>query len=64
MPRSNIEAERWRLQMTKGQMCEFLGVTNKTYLSYIRGGTIPSPVLVKLRDLTGKSTDYLLGLEE
>ena len=41
-----------------------LGITNKTYLSYIRGGSIPSTVLVKLSEMTGKSTDYLLGLAE
>lgn len=62
MPRVNIEAERARLQLTKEQMCEALGVSGKTYLSYIRGGTIPSTKLEKLRELTGKSTDYLLGL--
>ena len=64
MPRVNIEAERGRLGMTKEQMCAALGVTGKTYLSYIRGGTIPSTVLEKLREITGKSTDYLLGLVE
>lgn len=64
MPRVNIEAERGRLGMTKEQMCAALGVTGKTYLSYIRGGTIPSTVLEKLREITGKSTDYLLGLAE
>jgi len=62
--RVNIEAERARLQMTKEQMCAELGITNKTYLSYIRGGSIPSTVLVKLSEMTGKSTDYLLGLAE
>lgn len=64
MPRVNIEAERGRLGMTKEQMCAALGVTGKTYLSYIRGGTIPSTVLEKLREMTGKSTDYLLGLAD
>lgn len=63
MARPNIEAERARMGMTKGQMCEALGVTSKTYISYIEGGTIPSPVLEKLRAMTGKSIDYLLGYE-
>ena len=62
--RANIEAERGRLQMTKGEMCEALGVTLKTYNSYIRDGMIPSDVLEKLHDITGKSVDYLLGLRE
>lgn len=60
--RVNIEAERGRMQMTKGEMCEALGVTLKTYNSYIRDGIIPSTVLVKLHAMTGKSVDYLLGL--
>ena len=64
MPRMNIEAERARLGFTKAQMCEALGVTNKTYLKYIRGDTIPSGALEKLRELTGKSADYLLGFVE
>lgn len=64
MARPNIEAERARLGMTKGQMCEALGVTSKTYISYIEGGNIPSSALEKLREMTGKSIDYLLGLAE
>ena len=64
MPRTNIEAERGRLQMTKGQMCNVLGVTLKTYNGYIRGNAIPSSVLEKLREMTGKSVDYLLGFTQ
>ncbi len=63
MIRSNIEAERGRMQMTKGDMCKSLGVTLKTYNGYIRGSTIPSGVLEQLRSMTGKSIDYLLGLD-
>ena len=62
MTRTNIEAERGRMQMTKGQMCDALGVTLKTYNGYIDGNPIPSTVLKKLRNMTGKSVDYLLGL--
>jgi DNA-binding XRE family transcriptional regulator len=64
MARPNIEAERARMGMTKGQMCEALGVTSKTYISYISGGVIPSTVLEKLHAMTGKSVDYLLGLAD
>ena len=60
--RTNIEAERGRLQMTKTDMCKRLGVTMKTYNGYIRGKAIPSTVLEKLREMTGQSIDYLLGL--
>ena len=42
----------------------FLGITSKTYLSYIRGNTpIPSDVLVKMARLFDCTTDYLLGLQ-
>lgn len=61
--RVNIEAERGRLQMTKGDMCKTLGVTLKTYNGYIRGTAIPSSVLERLSSLTGCSVDYLLGLD-
>lgn len=61
--RTNIEAERGRLQMTKGQMCDFLGITNKTYNAYLKGRDIPSSILEKLKSLTGRSVDYLLGLD-
>lgn len=63
MFRANIEAERGRLQMTKQQMCSALGVTTKTYLGYVRGKSIPSSVLEKLHELTGKSVDYLLDVD-
>lgn len=63
MERVNIEAERGRLQMTKRQFCKEIGISPPTYLNYINGKTdIPSDVLEKIRDLTGKSIDYLLGL--
>lgn len=61
--RVNIEAERGRMQMSKGEMCAALGVTLKTYNSYIRGAAIPSTILEKLKGMTGCSVDYLLGLD-
>ena len=62
--RNNIEAERGRLGMTKGDMSKALGVTPKTYNSYISGAPIPSSVLEALRALTGCSIDYLLGIHQ
>ncbi len=61
--RKNIEAERGRLGKTKSEMSKALGVTLKTYNGYIEDKTIPSRVLVRLAELTGRSTDYLLGLK-
>lgn len=64
MSRSNIEAERARLGLTRAQISEALGISPKTYAVYIAGGAIPSDKLEKLRALTGRSIDYLLGVEE
>ena len=52
------------MQMTKGDMCKALGVTLRTYNGYIRGKTIPSGKLEQLHALTGRSIDYLLGLDD
>ena len=62
--RNNIEAERGRLGMTKGEMCKALGITAKTYNNYISGSPIPSSVLETLRKITGRSIDYLLGVRQ
>lgn len=64
MPRMNIEAERARLGMTKLQFEAELGITDKTYRSYINGGPIKSTILEKLKELTGKSIDYLLAVND
>ena len=62
--RLNIEAERGRLQLTKGEISKILGVTPKTYNGYIAGSPIPSNVLEELHRITGCSIDYLLGLPD
>ena len=62
--RNNIEAERGRLGMTKGDMSKALGITTKTYNSYIGGAPIPSSVLETLQTLTGCSIDYLPGVRQ
>lgn len=62
--KANIEAERGRLQLSKEAMSKELGITSKTYLSYVRGTTpIPSDVLIKMAKRFGCTTDYLLGLQ-
>lgn len=63
--RINIEAERGRLQLTKRDMAKALGITPKTYLSYIREeNPIPSDKLLKMSGMFGCSTDYLLGITD
>lgn len=61
--RTNIEAERARLQMTKREIAARLGITDSTYRAYINGSPIPSDILEKLHVLTGASIDYLLNLK-
>ena len=58
----NIEAERARLQLTKEQLSEMLGITSTTYLKYVRGANIPSETLLKMRSIFNCSVDYLLGI--
>lgn len=60
--RVNLEAERGRLMLSKAEICKEIGVTTKTWNGYVNGQNIPSWVLVKLREMTGKSVDYLLGM--
>lgn len=61
---SNIEAERGRYQLTKEDLSKALGISSKTYLSYVRGERpIPSDKLLKMAALFSCSTDYLLGLD-
>lgn len=59
----NIEAERARLQLTKSEISKRLGITGATYNNYLNGiRPIPSAILLKMADMFGCSTDYLLGL--
>lgn len=62
--RVNIEAERGRMQITKGELARRLAITQKTYNGYIAGTPIPSTVLISMADMFGCSTDYLLGLTD
>lgn len=60
---NNIEAERGRLGFTKEEMAKLLGISSKTYRSYISGKAIPSSVLINMSKLFNCSVDYLLDLE-
>lgn len=61
---TRIEDGRWDLRMSKEQISRELGITSKTYRGYVNGTPIPSDVLVKMCDMFGCSTDYLLGLTD
>ena len=62
--RANIEAERGRMQMTKEAMSRELGISPRTYWSYLHDGPIPSDKLIAMSRLFNCTTDYLLGLSE
>lgn len=61
--RANIEAERGRKRIPKYKLSRMLGISQETYNRYINGeNSIPSDVLVKMRNIFGCSIDYLLGV--
>lgn len=61
--RMNIEAERARAGMTKNELSEKLGISQKTYVKYVNGSPISSDVLEKMAVLFNYSIDYLLGVD-
>lgn len=61
--RMNIEAERARAGMTKNELSEKLGISQKTYVKYVNGSPISSDVLEKMAELFNCSIDYLLGID-
>ena len=61
--RANIEAERGRKRIPKYKLSRMLGISQETYNRYINGeNSIPSDVLVNVRNIFGCSIDYLLGV--
>lgn len=60
----NIEAERGRMQLTKEALSRKLGISTKTYNSYINGAPIPSNILLDMADLFDCRVDYLLGVTD
>ena len=61
--RANIEAERGRKRIPKYKLSRMLVISQETYNRYINGeNSIPSDVLVNMRNIFGCSIDYLLGV--
>lgn len=57
----SIEAERVRNQLTKEEMAKELGVSLKTYYNWVNEETdMPISFLVKISNMFGTTTDYLL----
>lgn len=59
----NIEAERIRHGMSREEFASMLGVSKRTVQNWQNGSTdMPLSKLVRLSEIWGCSTDYLLGL--
>lgn len=57
---NNMEAERGRAGLTKRKVAKMLGITAKTYDTYIKTKKMPTDKLLKLCEIYGCSADYLL----
>lgn len=60
--RKTLAAELDQLSMTKAEIGEALKISPRTLDGYLAGRSIPSKTLVALRDLTGKTVQFLLDL--
>lgn len=59
--RANIEGERARHMMTKAEVSAELGISQKTYMNYVRGKhSVPSNILLRMAEIFGCTVDYLL----
>lgn len=47
----NLEAERARLGMNKGELCAVLGLRPRAYNTYAKSGTAPPIVLARLKHM-------------
>ena len=57
----NIEAERARAGLSKGELAKLLSASTRTYYNWIKGATpIPHTVLLRMKELFQTSIDYLL----
>lgn len=62
---NNIEAERARHRMTKLDLAQHLGVTERTVYNWIHQySDMPCSAIIKLSQLWNCSIDYLLSTDE
>ncbi len=62
---NNLKTARENVGLTQSQVAEKLGISDGTYKNYEQGKREPNnALLVKIADLYGVSTDYLLGREK
>lgn len=64
MNTNNLKKARENKGLTQAQVADKLGISDGTYKNYEQGKREPNnALLVKIADLYGVSTDYLLGRE-
>lgn len=65
MPVSIIEQRRKELNISKKDVCNYVGICPKTYYLYtVANKPIPSHKLIKFTEILNCSTDYLLGIKK
>lgn len=61
----NIETERVRRGMSRGEVAERVGVPTGVYTDWVEGeAEIPCTAIAKMARLWGVTSDYLLGLAQ
>ena len=53
---------RKRKKLSQTELCQRIGISQKTYYNYVHTNNIPSIKLIELSKILECSTDYLLGL--
>lgn len=62
---SAIEAERARNRLTKEELANKIGISNKTYYNWLNGiSPIPSTALIEMANMFNVSIDYLLEMDK
>lgn len=60
-----MRSERVRAGLSQSEVAERVGVDQRTVSNYERGITnVPADVLLKLSDIYGCTTDWLLGITD
>jgi len=65
MKENRIGSERVRIRMSQDDLAKQLGVSNKTVSNWEQGkASCPPTMIVRLAEMFGCTTDYLLGVTQ
>jgi len=59
---TNLRKARLLQGWNQSEAAKLLDISERTLRSYENGAPVPSTIIVKLAELTGRTADYLLGL--